>query len=146
MTTPYIFISENLTESYLNELLAAEPVVSEWESWSASLRDPKYSRCEGALHLVDDGFCCLGVNCDRRGLTWETLDNPTMPDALGVTFEDISEDNEMPRTLWCTMFKRYNFITQGPFANANDKEKLTFSQIADFIDELVRRAKEREGQ
>ena len=42
------------------------------QQWLDALRSGKYPQVAGALH-TDDGFCCLGVNMNDRGDSFDTI-------------------------------------------------------------------------
>ena len=44
------------------------------EKWVKALRSGKYSQCRHALHIQDDGFCCLGVLADLMEPRWEVVE------------------------------------------------------------------------
>jgi hypothetical protein len=116
--------------------------------WVAALRSGEYEQGKGALHL-DGRYCCLGVACDlsktgewlrqeSRNLTGEvsahsltyrcggegstTAMPPKVQEWLGIVGPD-----PMVRVRWDT--------NPLPLSAVNDIEGLSFSEIADLIEE-----------
>lgn len=82
--------------------------------WATALRSGQYKQSRYALHLTDGGYCCLGVLCLVRNIPIPELER----DAYNAI---------------------RNLLTQGEvsqFIQFNDGLKLTFSQIADKIEDL----------
>jgi hypothetical protein len=40
------------------------------QKWVEALRSGNYQQTQGALHKINDGYCCLGVLCEIEGLEW----------------------------------------------------------------------------
>ena len=99
--------------------------------WIQALRSGKYAQTQGVLK-DDDGFCCLGVLCDisKKGkwsdagyyidsefdLPYEVMDWAGMKDNVGNEFSYGREKMKMTLPM------------------LNDDEKLSFNQIANFIE------------
>lgn len=115
--------------------------------WVDALRSGEYHQAQGCLHnprnYIDDqgdehwksdnnnsfqgGFCCLGVLCDLAvkdgGAGWDTPDGPVKsygepPDKI---LDFMGLDQEMVDEL----------------VDMNDKHKMTFSEIADVIEQVI---------
>lgn len=99
--------------------------------WIANLRSGKYAQGRGLLRGLANDYCCLGVLCDISGLgQWENRTDdsmmlfisdkgkPYMEDVVGELREDLGLTNDQVNKL----------------ISLNDTEKLTFAQIADWIE------------
>lgn len=97
------------------------------QAWTAALRSGNYTQIQGKLRS-DDGYCCLGVLCEivspelwdydaeseEPFMHWGRIDSPAndILDKVGLINSDT-----------------YDLIA------LNDDDKLSFPEIADFIDE-----------
>ena len=104
------------------------------KGWLEALWSGKYKQTRGCLRN-NDTFCCLGVACDiyakEKKVKWGHK-------RYGATYF-MGSDDLLPSSVkeWLGLFSESGRVKQGPYANLtalNDYKKLTFKQIADFID------------
>ena len=106
------------------------------KKWIKALRSEKYKQGRGALRkrIRDDSkFCCLGVLCD--------LVDPTKwrhrQDAKFFTYEGDSAN--LPMSVKCET--GLDGVDMNPYRRRlvlmNDRERCSFSQIADYIEEKL---------
>lgn len=108
------------------------------DKWTKALRSGEYKQGAGALKR-DDCYCCLGVLCDISGLgEWDNRARSSeqasyrimgMLRVLGA-FDMVQE--------WAGLISpngvAKNKHEESSLVYKNDKENLSFSQIADYID------------
>lgn len=109
------------------------------KTWLDALRSGKYK--QGTTYLkVDDCYCCLGVACELTGYPSE--------EELGYTsWEELGGNNRLISTMSKNIMNYYGFaFADGLFKNAytykdhnslanlNDTERMTFNEIADFVE------------
>ena len=107
------------------------------KKWIEALRSGEYE--QGTRHLSKDNkYCCLGVLCElavKEGVVKKDINE-------GVTSYDNKSDFLPPSVAsWADMDNRGYYITydgsiDGLYWN-NDEEGLSFSQIADIIEEYL---------
>ena len=118
------------------------------KKWIEALRSGKYKQGLSRLHTVIDGeskFCCLGVACDlyreEVGGGWAVLPyfgRPSTSRVFFVNAETESFGGYLPPSVTKWLGLRYNDGTTYENVTAlprlNDDDKLTFEEIADFIE------------
>lgn len=86
--------------------------------WVAALRSGEYRQARGRLCLTDDqgrpAYCCLGV----------------LARVAGFADEDMAGWGHLPDE----MVAKIAPFPQSPFINMNDREGLSFAEIADWIE------------
>lgn len=93
--------------------------------WVAALRSGNYRQGNHQLYRIDDqSFCCLGVLCEvakleRRGDTY---------------YHTTSQSDQFLPESFREKAKISN-IAMRKLTRLNDKERMTFPQIADYIEE-----------
>lgn len=113
--------------------------------WLEALRSDKYKQGTGFLKTMDNEYCCLGVLCDVYAKTQKK--KGFQKDETGIYFfEDknsMFNKNSMylPKQVisWSGLKDNSPIITidfsnRKLLANLNDKEKLSFNEIADLIE------------
>lgn len=126
------------------------------KQWVEALRSDKYEQGKKALRSKDDKFCCLGVLCDisktHLNIDWEPEEERedfkiyvmdknggVLPDKVWEYLGKEAVDYKVQITT--TNSKIPTFITESyPFSliyliTLNDRYKLSFSEIADIIEE-----------
>ena len=106
------------------------------QKWVAALRSGDYKQGRGYLRTIDNEYCSLGVLCDLSDVAWvECALFYTLPSGRSgsVNSGDIDATVYDVLSQYVDMFDRvcrlsYHFITM------NDKKRLSFEQIADWID------------
>ncbi len=95
------------------------------DAWVEALRSGKYK--QGRDHLrTGDAYCCLGVLCDLLAPDlWTELGN------TGLFYHD--RQSELPRGEPGGLKKAF----QNQIAKLNDDEKLSFNEIAEWIEANV---------
>jgi hypothetical protein len=84
--------------------------------WVAALRSGKYRQGTGRLRTKDGGYCCLGVLCEAVG-------------------KPIASDGVFPaRENDCSSLSKLIGVNIKEFIRMNDREWLTFEQIAEWIE------------
>lgn len=103
--------------------------------WLKALRSGRYKQATGALRN-DDGYCCLGVLCDlaRRSKIGKWDDD--------ANFEGCSSDLPEVVAEWAGLDSSDPYVpTSGgrrvALSNLNDYGRLTFKQIADYIEKSL---------
>ena len=101
------------------------------KKWLAALRSGDYTQDTGRLKK-DNGFCCLGVLCDISGLG-QWIPHPSLPDE----YDDGSDQNQRRVYLPWNVHVHSGLTADNEYdlARMNDQRKLTFSQIADYVEE-----------
>ena len=126
------------------------------KEWLEALRGGEYKQAKGALLDINDAgersFCCLGVACDiyaknhkPEGMAIEWVD-----DSLVIKYKDedgylVKEtyDSELPTYVAAKLGFQSNYGAYAPRPDApgnisliyhNDDDLMTFSQIADIIE------------
>lgn len=98
--------------------------------WIKALRSGKYKKCQGFLHTHTDGvnqFCVTGVLCDLYpGIKWMKEEGYPEFYIDGSAFRP---DEEI--LVWADL----SITNLNTLFNLNDKAKLTFKQLADWIEE-----------
>lgn len=106
------------------------------EKWVTALRGPNYKQTRGILKSEDGGYCCVGVLCDLVGVEfeWDPFEDrfKTPQGASGLPWaEDLPQ--EIANVLlqpWGEKDELGEHLTR-----LNDVCHMTFSQIADWIEE-----------
>lgn len=145
--SPYVFDNSPLNEGFCNELVQARPVIERWERWNADLRSGKYRQVRSRLRDPGSGRCCLGVAGDQLveddAAYWQDFTRFVVRrDALDGT-------KYLPAAAWGSFFHADEYPDQQPYGMANDAlggRQLRFAQIADFNDEVIRRARLAQGE
>lgn len=89
--------------------------------WVEALRSGKYEQGRRRLRANDQKFCCLAVACDIHDPgAWRKEGQ------RGWTF--MGQINYAPSSIDIPL------ATQSVLADMNDEERLTFAQIADYIE------------
>jgi hypothetical protein len=104
--------------------------------WLEALRSGKYSQAFGFLKVQREGkyhYCCLGVLCEILKDKYEIREgtNALTP---GVTYFDCNSDALSDKLIHTFKLVAYEVSN---LYRMNDFDKLTFSQIADWIEAHV---------
>jgi len=94
--------------------------------WVDALRSGKYEQTTGQL-LKDGRYCCLGVACEVAMYH-------------GVIFEYDGENGDLTGNFvgdWLEITTDKGPYTQEKLIDLNDKEKKSFSEIADYIESCL---------
>jgi hypothetical protein len=117
--------------------------------WVEALRSRKYKQGQGLLKCQNT-FCCLGVLCDISGLgEWNIPDSANPDDYCNVTMGYVPTDDPcctqsqvLPHTVarWAGIKSengdyRVDDVWYS-LTELNDDRGMTFSEIADIIEEL----------
>jgi len=106
------------------------------EQWVKALRSGDYKQCEGALQDASGNYCCLGVLCDISKLTeWQD------GSGYGPMYFDL--DSSLPKQVrdWSGVRSSGGDLSESDLRrvdsliDANDTEKMSFTEIADIIEE-----------
>lgn len=101
------------------------------EQWTTALRSGEYNQCFGVLHSSSrNAYCCLGVLAVLAG----GEHNRAL--ATGILFEDLETPDDRHLPLEVTKMVNISHYTEFELIRLNDRKKLTFEQIADYIDNL----------
>jgi hypothetical protein len=94
------------------------------DKWVEALRSGKYKQGREVLRNGDNEFCCLGVLADVNGQQWSET-----PEEYGR--------GTRYRLIYGGSVAIYSVagMNWGPYASLNDTEKMTFDEIADWIEE-----------
>lgn len=98
------------------------------DKWVAALRSGNYKQCQNDLR-GRDGFCCLGVLADIKGVDW----------GFPETFEREDE------SLLLNEFAGIGNIYQKALASKNDSGD-SFDEIADYIERVWQHFEEESGE
>lgn len=99
-------------------------------AWVEALRSGKYKQTQKFLR-VDGGYCCLGVLCDISGEgTWA---QDPWSNSSGYSYEG-EFDTERLTPSMLHAFEISNEDAEA-LMEMNDKEGLSFSSIADYIED-----------
>ena len=102
------------------------------EKWLEALRSGKYKQGRGKLRSVDNEFCCLGVLCDVSGQgEWDKKTEAHYWYGQGNKWGTYG----LP--LFMNEFTGLTMGTEETLFALNDVEKLSFNEIADWIEENV---------
>lgn len=101
--------------------------------WLTALRSGEYVQGTGGLRSTGDEFCCLGVLCDlaaKVGVAeWEQ-------DSYRLLYDMDGTSAILPESVqkWAGVSSHGDY-GDGYLASDNDSRGLSFSQIADIIEE-----------
>lgn len=104
------------------------------KKWIEALRSDKYKQGREQLRKGKDRFCCLGVLCDVFDNGQWKLDS----DIFGTIYFYNSNDKVPPISVCDAVGFRKAFRNASviaDLANLNDREGLSFSEIADLLEE-----------
>ena len=94
-----------------------------FKSWVKALRSGKYKQGFGKLKSEASGrYCCLGVACHLKA-------KQTKKAVRKFTFHRVALDGDGFAGSWLLPREQQKYLT-----NLNDVKKLTFNQIADYIE------------
>lgn len=102
--------------------------------WVEALRSRRYQQGRGCLRSPDDKYCCLGVLCD-------VIDNSKWEPDIEIECFGWG-DNDIVKNISGFDQKQLEeigltFLHETKLINMNDVQKLTFDQIADYIEKEV---------
>lgn len=102
--------------------------------WVESLRSGRFKKSKGFL-FDGKGFCCLGVLCISEGCDRIDIENQKILDRSmrNLIFGSVGL---FPRNCSVTSMTGGENIEHYSLAALNDNSELTFSQIADVIEEF----------
>jgi hypothetical protein len=125
--------------------------------WVAALRSGDYTQVEGRLNKNDEGFCCLGVLCEIA--VEDGIVNKKLASELGYEHDSFAylDDGINDRTYpqfdvlphnvkdWAGIrdtnpevkWEHKGEEDEYPLSALNDDFKLTFTEIADIIEEQL---------
>lgn len=120
------------------------PNLENIRKWIDALRSGEYEQGEYRLR-VGDQFCCLGVACDVSGLgNWEIYDGvmPSEDDPRSeptYRYEPSGDIAFLPSDVRLWLGLEYPTgdvkVESGMLSVLNDRDRWTFAQIADAIEE-----------
>ena len=101
------------------------------EQWIKALKSGKYTKCRGFLHSEND-FCVIGVLCDlylkSKGEEWRQESDFSEFSIHGSSFRPNVEI-----LVWANLGQD----NLNDLFNLNDRNKKTFNQMADWIEETL---------
>ena len=106
------------------------------QKWVAALRSGKYKQGIHCLRSASDEYCCLGVLCDLSDVAWvECALFYTLPSGI-ATMPNVGDiDKRVFDVLEQSVYENNRILSAGHhLTNMNDQERLSFEQIADWID------------
>lgn len=103
------------------------------EKWLEALRSGKYKQGRGELRSVNDEFCCLGVLCDVSGQgEWDKRTEAHYSYGQGTKWGAYG----LP--LFMNEFTGLTMKPEETLFALNDDKKLSFNEIADWIEENIK--------
>lgn len=102
------------------------------EKWVRELRSGKYKQIQNTL-CKDGGYCCLGVAGKMVGLSDEL-----MRDYDDLFYTAIPQDKFPSQFFENGSDYPHEKDMQAVFAELNDEQKMSFNQIADWIEQNVK--------
>ena len=96
--------------------------------WVAVLRSDEYYQIHEMLRNTERGRCCLGVLADVNGEAWIKTEESPYPRYVEIPNGHFSASDYHGRGTCLTSSE------SGKLINLNDKQRLTFDQIATYIE------------
>jgi hypothetical protein len=110
------------------------------EKWIAALRSGQYKQTTDRLKAKDEcAYCCIGVACVIQGYN----DSQVMEDngelnEIKINLDDYGDEVEYPlHEQYGIPMAMINGNLPNELINLNDSEKLSFTEIADWIEDNV---------
>ena len=110
--------------------------------WIAALRSGEYNQTTRTLK-DNYGFCCLGVACEINNVNWDdyvhnmtTLDIPNK-EKLGLNIVPSVDDCAMIQKKYKLNNCFYDYNYAKILSIINDRDELSFTDIADIIEEFI---------
>jgi len=118
---------------------AAVPMNSEWKAkWLEALRSGDYKQVAGMLKGQGEdgvvGYCCLGVLAEINNKLEPIEEALGTPKAWQVNQGGVINSIYLPENLARDEYG-LGFRAQQQLANMNDKDKMSFDEIANWIEE-----------
>lgn len=104
--------------------------------WIAALRSGEYKQGRAALATADGKYCCLGVLALAGNLCDFAPETPSPLADLVGTFADGSKRSGMIPDSVCTKIG-LSYEMHERCWRMNDRDRRSFSEIADFIEENI---------
>lgn len=109
-------------------------------AWVEALRSGNYQQAHGLLCEIDGegepvGYCCLGVLCDLAAKDCAPVTRRLNKEELRVEFDD--SIGYLPQSVrdWANLNSDDPTVDGKPLTHWNDSDKLSFSELADLIEE-----------
>jgi hypothetical protein len=106
------------------------------KEWLEALRSGKYKQAQDALHIPDEGYCCLGVLC-------EVLSNKGIMRRLGYAYTFDTQDEDGVITMETELQQPIRDLVgldkrvTGRLIEMNDLAQNSFNEIADYLEKEV---------
>lgn len=111
-----------------------EEQISNRKRWVDALRSGKYSQGTDCLKSATGDYCCLGVAYDTLGIDF-TEDTISVYSGGGACKAALKAKDGNTSFISEDSKEKLGLVSCSKLIDANDKQKLTFSQIADLIDD-----------
>ena len=95
------------------------------QQWIEALRGGEYKQGRGVLRSKEDEYCCLGVLCDLMGVRWQDRGGSCL----------MADGYTMSLPNYARMKSGVNDKDEGVLQRLNDRERKTFPEIANYIEE-----------
>jgi hypothetical protein len=111
------------------------------KKWVEALRSGKYEQTKECLHN-DDGYCCLGVLADIKGVEWKREVGEELGEKTFVFYEEEYDttkqfDTGIPN-YWINVPSVENHLVHMNDGSLyHEIESKTFAEIADYIENSV---------
>lgn len=105
------------------------------ELWVKALRSGEYKQGLSCLHNVDENsYCCMGVLCEVYDKEVHSLLREKIySNIIGATIETFDKSASVFPQVVLEWSRANNFMK---FITLNDRDKKSFSEIADYIETL----------